>query len=606
MRFLTLCLLAFLASLPGAKAAAADDIRTDMEALLAEEGLVGVGWFLIDGESPPRLGAAGYRDNEQAVEFTVTTRFHVGSVTKVLIATGILRLATVGELDLDAPIEQYLPNLSVANPWQDESPVTVRHLLDHTAGLDDARLWQMFSENAHPDTPLIDSFPNRSSGLLIRAEPGTQFSYSNTGYALLGLIIEAVTGERYEVYLDADLLAPLSMNDSTFSFTTQAGENRDPSLAWGHIDDGSRYEAAAIFLRPAGQFTTTLDDMATFSLFLMSDGRIDGEVFIDESLMNARGHPTGTRASEAGLVAGYSLGLGRRDRHGVISYCHGGNIVGFSAMLCVFPNERKAFFYSVNTDSETANYGRFQRVLINYLGIEPATEPPTVEPAADIAEWYGYYVLSPNRFAMFEYLETVFGYVRISDDSGRLSMSSLQQETRLLRPLGGYIFSANDRTTQSHVFHRDEDGAYLLSDGFQTYQQVSLIYLLAHWTSVLLALIGLVWFVATGLILLIRDPKTLLQKAPAPAFVAILLLAVPVPFFLTQSFMALGDLTIASGLLALVSALLPIGMALTLYRTVRKGAGGFLASAHGVMAVLVLQWCVVLVAAGLLPFRLWA
>ena len=275
-------------------------------------------------------------------------------------------------------------------------------------------------------------------------------------------------------------------------------------------------------------------------------------------------------------------------------------------MLCVFPNERKAFFYSVNTDSETANYGRFQSVLINHLGIEPATEPPTREPAADIAQWHGYYVLSPNRFAMFEYLDTVFGYVRVSGDAGRLSMSSLQQETRLLRPLGGYIFSANDRTTQSHVFHRNEDSTYLLSDGFQTYQKVSFIYLLAHWTSVLLALVGLIWFVATGLILLIRDPKTLLQKAPAPAFIAILLLAVPVPFFLTQSFMALGDLTIASGLLALVSALLPIGMALTLYRAVRKGEGGFLASVHGVMAVLVLQWCVVLMAAGLLPFRLWA
>ncbi|NNE49813.1 MAG: beta-lactamase family protein [Altererythrobacter sp.] len=576
-----------------------------METLLVDEELVGIAWFLIDGDNPPNTGVAGNSDNELAEEFTLTTRFHVGSITKALLATGVLRLATSGELDLDAPIERYLPDLAVDNRWQNESPVTVRHLLDHTAGLDDARLWQIFSENAHPNTPLMDAFPVHADGLPIRSEPGRQFSYSNTGYALLGLIIEAVTGERYETYLNTNLLAPLSLEKSTFSFTTQSGDNRDPTLAWGHLDDGSRYEAAAVFLRPAGQFTTTVNDMATFALFLTSDGRIDGEVFIDESLMNARGHPTGTRASDAGLVSGYALGLGRRDRHGVVSYCHGGNIVGFSAMLCVFPEERKAYFYSVNTDSETADYGRIQSLLIDSLSVESTTEPPTRDMASDIAEWHGFYVFGPNRFAMFEYLDTVFGHVRITEESGSLAMSSLQQEARMLRPLGGYIFSANDRTTQSHVFHRDEDDAYLLSDGFQTFRKVPAIYLFAHWASVLLGLGGLIWFVVAGLISLIQSPRTFLQNPITPAFAAIILLPLPVPFFMTQSFMALGDLTIASGLLAVVTALLPIGMALTFFRTLRRKERGVLASAHPIMALFVIQWCVVLAAGGLLPLQLW-
>jgi CubicO group peptidase (beta-lactamase class C family) len=595
-----------LTSIAPASPAADPGLRGEMEAILAEEQLVGIAWAMVNSDGVVSVDAAGLRDNRNQVDFTVGTRLHVGSITKTLVATGVLRLATSGAIDLDAPVTRYLPDLAFENPWGERSPVTVRHLLDHTAGLDDARLWQMFSENAEPNTPLASTFAQATSLLEIRSEPGSQFSYSNMGYTLLGMVIETVTGERYEAYLDANLLAPLSMHNSTFEFTTQEGAERDPTLAWGHVDDGSRYPAAPIFLRPAGQFTTTVGDMATFASFLMGDGTLNGTRFIDQSLMNSRGIPTGTRAADQGLIAGYALGLGRRDRHGVISYCHGGNIVGFSAMLCLYPDQGKAFFYSVNTDSETADYSRFQSRLIEALAIEEASEPPTSQPAADIADWHGYYILSPGRFAMFEYLDTVFGYIRISDDAGMLAMTSLQQDSRTLRPLGGYAFSANDRATQSHVFLRQNEGGYLISDGFQTYQKVSALYLIAHWASVLLGLAGMIWLALAGLYSLIRHPGKLLAKPEAPAFIAICLLALPVPFFLGQSFMALGDFTLASGLLALVTLILPIGMILTIARAMLTDGNAALRTLHGIMAVFVLQWCVVLAGAGLLPMRLWA
>ena len=595
--------IALITMLPAS--AKASNLQADMETILSEEQLVGAAWFVMAPDTDANMGVAGYRDNERAIEFSLGTRFHVGSVTKAVLSTGILRMATTGLIDLDAPVNRYLPNIRFANPWENQSPVTVRHLLDHTAGLDDARLWQVFSEDAQPDLPLSAAVPDRSSGLEIRSQPGRQFAYSNMGYTLLGMIIEAVSGERYEAYLDANLLAPLQMSDSTFQFTAQSGAAYDPSLSWGHLDDGSRYGAAAIYLRPAGQFTTTLADMALFAQFLLGDGRVNGEIFIDEDLMSARARPRDTDSAVAGLRAGYSLGMGRRDRHGVVGHCHGGNIVGFSAMLCIFPEEGKAFFYSVNTDSETANYGRLQERLINALALEELEEPPTADPASDIADWHGYYVMSPNRFATFEYLDTLFGYVKVSGSEASITLSSLQAEPRDLRPLGGYAFSAGDRTTQSHVFYRSDDGANLIGDGFQTYRKVSPHYLLAHWISLLLAGIGLVWFLATGLISLIRRPKQFLGSVPAPAFFTILMLFLPLPFFFAQSFMALGDFTMASGLLALVTMLLPVGAVLSLIRVLRAGGNGLLGKIHAIMALCILQWSAVLIGAGLMPLRLW-
>ena len=581
------------------------NLKKDIDIILAEEGLVGIAWTLVGENGEAIVGSTGLQDASSGSAFAPDTRFHVGSLTKALLATGILSLATEGRIDLDAPAIHFLPYLFPDDPPAGFSNITVRHLLDHTAGLNDAHMWQLFSERADPDAQLIGAFPDPKIQLRVRSRPGSRFSYSNMGYTLLGMIIESVVGTRYETYLDEYVLARLKMHNSTFAFTTQEGKNADPTLAWGHVDDGSRYAASPIFLRPAGQFTTTAADLARFAEFLMGDGVLDGRSFVDRALLRSQGIPFGTEAANEDLVAGYALGLGRRDRHDVVGYCHGGNIVGFVAMLCIFPDERKAFAYSVNTDSETANYGQIDKLFIEALKIAEALPPQTANPASDISQWRGLYVLSPNRFQMFEYLDTVFGAIKVSADDGFLALASLQQEARLLRPVGDYLYSASDRTTTSHVFFRDMQGGYVVSDGFRTYEKVSTFYLAAHWTSILLGLAGLIWTLIAGSISLVRYRTDAFRRPEAPSFVASALLFAPLPFFLTQSFMALGDFTIASALLAIVTLLLPIGMLATIILATKKWRVSRINLLHGLAATFVLQWCAVLMATGMLPLRLW-
>ncbi|HKJ18721.1 MAG TPA: serine hydrolase domain-containing protein [Xanthomonadales bacterium] len=579
------------------------DLTSTLISILAEEGLTGVAWSLVDESGVVTLGSAGMQDNEASIKFSTNTRFHVGSVTKSLLATGILRMVTEGRLDLDRPVSDYLANPAFNNSWETE--VTIRHLLDHTSGLNDAYLWQMFSERPSPDTPLAEAFPEPQTQLKIRSKPGARFSYSNMGYTLLGMVIEAVAAERYETYLDRVLLEPLGMNDSTFTYTSQQGA-ADPGLAWGHVDDGSRIPASPMFLRPAGQFTSTAQDLAKFAKFLLSDGRINGSQFIAADLMRARGRPRGTEAANAGLVAGYALGLGRRDRHGVVGFCHGGNIVGFVAMVCVFPESNKAFAYSVNTDSETASYGRIDGALILELGLQPVLEPASLEPAPNVREWHGRYILSPNRFQTFEYLDTVFGAVKLTQENAMVLMSSLQQATRILRPIRQDIFSAANRATESHALVRGDQGELLISDGFKTFKKVSSAYLFAHWGSVALGILGLTWLWAAGVISLIRAPRGFIRMPEAPAFLAIMALALPIPLFMTQSFMALGDVTPASVMLTTVTVLLPVGVLLTLIRSMLGRHDSRLNVVHAIAAALFLQWSFVLYSANMLPMRLWS
>lgn len=572
---------------------AAQDVSSDIAALLRKERLEGAVWTTLDKE-----GAAGLSNARTGTPMRVTQRVQVGSIAKTMLALGVLRLVSEGRLSLDTPVAAILPGIRLDNPWNASDPVRVRHLLDHTSGLDDARLWHVFSLRAAADGPLAAAFPTGTKVLDVRQRPGTRFSYSNIGYTLLGMVVEAVAGQAYEPYLDRALLAPLGMHDSSFSFVTQESDKR---LAMGHFEDGVTHPAVPSFVRPAGQFTTTAADMGRLAVFLMSDGRVAGKAFIDPMLLRQMGEPAGTEAARAGLRVGYGLGLRRVDRYGVLAKCHGGNTVGFRAMLCLFPETQQAFFIAINSDSETADYAKFDALLTRSL--MPAAPLKAPVPVSYFAgeSWEGWYVAAPNRFDSFRFIDTVFNPVYVSSDKRSLKLASLQAGAVTLRHTGGMLFSAPDKKTASHALIISSEGRRVVSTGTQSHERVPLWYLLSLWLSVSAGMLGLAYIV-------VMPPLRMAMRRlshPAPMmvpFASVLALLLPIPFFYQQSFLQMGDLTVASGLLATATAALPLAMLAGLYLTLRRT----MVVRTDVAAMLaVLQFSLMLACWGLLPLRLW-
>ena len=581
-----------------------DDLRVNVALALKENGLTGAVWARVTSDGAIAVDAAGVKDTRTGESLSPDDRVHIGSVTKTLLAAGVLRLVSEGRLALDTPIAELLRHPVLDNPWEASDPVRLRHLLDHTSGLDDARLWQVFTLQPKADTPLAEAFAGDPALLRVRSRPGSRFSYSNMGYGLLGMVIESVTGERYERYLDVNLLRPLAMYDSTFSFVSQVGPTADRRLAMGHFENGAPQAAVPTYLRSPVQFTTTAKDMAAFGRFLMSDGRIGGDMFIDTALLRAMGQPIGTEAADAGLPAGYGLGLGRRDRHGAIGRCHEGNTVGYRAMLCLFSREQKAYFIAINSDSETADYGRFDALLIE--GLDLAAEPSLLPgaPADDVASWQGIYVPAPNRFASFAWLDTVFNFVRVTWNGTHMQLTSLQHDERVLVPQGGLLFRATDRATTSHVLLTSSDGGRVLSSGFQSYERTSLARIVLLWASMCAGVLGLLFIFLGGIARLLIAHLTPSQPIFVP-FLAAIGLLLPFPFFLRQSFLQLGDVTAASVTLAAVTLALPLGMLIGVLVQLRNRAVGIVAVVDLVAMLAVLQWTMVLAAWNLVPLRLW-
>jgi CubicO group peptidase (beta-lactamase class C family) len=574
-------------------------LRSNIERALKDEGLVGAVWVTLAPTAGESVGAAGLKDANTGELMTERHRVHVGSVTKTLLALGVMRLVTQDRLTLDDPISRLLPELRFDNPWEESDPVRLRHLLDHTAGLDDARLWQVFSLKVSADTPLADAFAGDETLLKVRVRPGSRFSYSNMGYGLLGMVIEAITGERYEHYLNQHLLQPLRMSESTFSFVSQSDPGADHRLAMGHFERSLPQAAVPSHLRPATQFTTTASDMAAVMRLLLGDGTLSGETFIEADLLRSMGTPYMTEAAVAGLPMGYGLGLGSRDRHGVIALCHGGNTVGFRAMLCVFREQQKAFFIAINADSETADYERFNALLIDALDVTSSTPQPAGS-APDVRDWEGVYVAAPPRFASFAWLDTVFGFVRLQQDGTSVRLRSPRFPQKQLIASGGLLFRASDRTTASHVLLTSAEGKRVLSDGLQSFEQVPLAKMMLLWTSLGAGILGILYTLISGIANIVRRRSSPSHPMFFP-FVATLALLLPLPLFYLQSFVELGDITVASVVLAIVTTTLPIGM---IFGLVRLACGRARSAAQPLqmMAVTaVLQAIAVLAIHGLMP-----
>jgi CubicO group peptidase (beta-lactamase class C family) len=183
-------------------------------------GIVG-GTIAIINDEVPAMVFHGFADAEKKIPVVSETIFHWASNTKPFTGIAIMQLRDRGLLKLDDPVTKYLPELrSVHNSFGSMDEITIRHLMTHSAGFrggtwpwGDGKDWEPFEPQEY--SQLVAMFPYTE----IRFKPGSKFSYSNPGVVFLGRIIETITKEDYEVYVDKNILKPLRMYSSYFDTT---------------------------------------------------------------------------------------------------------------------------------------------------------------------------------------------------------------------------------------------------------------------------------------------------------------------------------------------------------------------------------------------------
>ena len=322
-------------------------------------GIVGGSFvFLKDGKTvaEEHYGSANL-EKKQAVG--ADTIYHWASNTKPFTGIAIMQLRDRGLLKLDDPVTKYLPELrGVHNKFGSMDEITIRHLMTHSAGFrgstwpwDKGQDWEPFEPTEY--SQLVAMFPFTE----ILFKPGSKFSYSNPGVIFLGKIIEKLTGDDYEVYVDKNILKPLGMHSSYFDATPyHLLKHRSHSY---YIRDGKRTEGrfdvnTGITVSNSG-LNSPISDMVKYLAFLTGSGdHAVNEIVLKRTSLEEMWQPRLPTTVDANGNTGFTTDIGliyflnRRDNRTFIG--HGGDQNGFISYIEFEPATRQASVIVFNTD----------------------------------------------------------------------------------------------------------------------------------------------------------------------------------------------------------------------------------------------------------------
>ncbi len=171
--------------------------------------------IVIDGQLLYK-GASGYANLEEKIPATTSSMFRIASMSKSFTSLAILHLRDAGKLRLDDPVELYMPALKGQGLTKDSPPITIRHLMSHSAGFPEDNPWGD-RQLADTEKDLNDLIKGKLSFSNVA---GVEYEYSNLGFAMLGYIIHKVSGITYDAYIKKNILNPLGMNETTYEFKT--------------------------------------------------------------------------------------------------------------------------------------------------------------------------------------------------------------------------------------------------------------------------------------------------------------------------------------------------------------------------------------------------
>jgi D-alanyl-D-alanine carboxypeptidase len=266
---------------------------------------------------------------------TPSTVYRIGSITKQFTSSGIMRLIERGKLSLDDPMSKFLPDVPLHG-----HVVTIRQLLNHTSGIHSytsVRDWQGTWEQDLTPRQIV-AFVDKDT---FDFAPGTRWLYNNTGYVLLGMIIEKVTGESYAAFLQHEFFTPLGLKQTSYC----PSRPTDPSFAAGYSSRSGNPRPAAFLSMThpfsAGALCSTVRDLVVWQRALAGGRVVNAKSYA--LMTTADTLNTGTRLSYGfGLVPG-QLGTHR-------SIGHGGSVNGFTTASVYFPDDNVNVVVFTNSD----------------------------------------------------------------------------------------------------------------------------------------------------------------------------------------------------------------------------------------------------------------
>lgn len=309
------------------------------------------GSYSVNGEVTWKA-AIGYADKDKKQAFTLDTEVRTASIAKSMTAIAVMQLVVQDLIDIDLPIETYIPEFI----QKGKTKITTKHLLAHTSGMD-AYKNNREAENKINYPTLLDAY-NVFKDRKLRFEPGTEFYYTSYGYVVLGILIEKVSGLSYESYMQKHIWDKAEMQNTGIEKTEIKREN---ATTLYHRDrKGKIKEAKTNNLSnriPAGGFYTTVNDLVKFGNALINN------ILVSEETFKLMGEHHSLEKVNNGYGFGFYLYGGEKNESSIIG--HNGAQRGTSTQLFVIPKLKTVIAVVSNTSGAIREVSTVSGKLIN-------------------------------------------------------------------------------------------------------------------------------------------------------------------------------------------------------------------------------------------------
>jgi CubicO group peptidase (beta-lactamase class C family) len=396
------------------------ELQTQIEQILRDTHTPGVSIAIVHRDGPEWIAGVGQADLASGHSATADTLFRIGSTSKGFASLSILMLADQERLSLEDPVRTLAPDVWFENAWEATDPVRVVHLLEHTTGWDDIHL-RDYAKDWPGTKGVKEGLDYDHHSRISRWRPGTRMAYCNSGPAVAAYIVERITGQRIEDFVEQNLFEPIGMKTATY-FQPAAGT----ATTLYHDDGKTPYRYWNILLRPAGSINASANDMAAYLEFYLNRGAVHGKQIVRAADIDRMESPESTWAARDGMKAGYGLSNYWSVKEGFVYHGHDGGVAGGLTDMAYMPDYDVGYFYSINSGSGDAfqKIGKAVRAYVTNNLQKPAL-PAVASLPANASDYAGWYEPDSPRVEMRRFLDRLAGLCWLHFRNGRLILSSL-------------------------------------------------------------------------------------------------------------------------------------------------------------------------------------
>ncbi len=394
--------------------------------------VIGLSIALVDDQHVVWAQGFGYADEENSVPATSETIYRVGSISKLFTTAAVMQLVEQGRIEIDKPIQAYLPEFSIRTRFPNSDPITLRSLMTHHSGLPANFYEGMWSKTPGPFTGVLSRIRDEYAAY----PPNFVFSYSNVGATLLGHVIEKTAGRDFSSCMDDSLLRPMGMAHSSFSSRL----NMKPLSARGYRD-GKKADEPALRDIPAGGLNSTVLDLSRFMQMVFARGGSGGRQILKPETLTEMLRP---QNSGVPLDLNFRVGLGwmlsslgpmNIQNAGPVAH-HGGTTLYYHSQLVILPEHKLGVVVLANSSTarsvvDKAAAETLALALEAKTGIRQPdrTKPVTADdalPEAELQAYEGWYA-------------TMVGAVNLTRGSSYLRTEVMNRTVRLVPRVDGLL-----------------------------------------------------------------------------------------------------------------------------------------------------------------------